>query len=209
MKTAKQQQRSGGEPAATERLGNVTFITRFLGRKRQAAAEAAEIARAVIDDDLTEAGDGVELLARGPELLRDGPLFAAWYIRYQLERELARSKRHRRALSVMVLTPVPSLGLVPSAETLNSAAEVARDVLRMTDLIGWLPPNRILVILPETDRDGAAAAVYRLSTKMHTRTLTTGQVRWVVTANFEGHNCATVDELLAAATEEVARTTAV
>jgi PleD family two-component response regulator len=113
-----------------------------------------------------------------------------------LAKELERARRHGRPLSVVVLTPIPSLGKEPGQEALAACAAAARKTSRVTDLIGWLPGNRILVILPETDKDGAAAAIYRLSTEMASRTLPLGHLRWVATSKVDAFEFATADELL-------------
>ncbi len=138
-------------------------------------------------------------------MLCDGSLLASWFIQYQLERELERARRHERPLSVVVLTPVPSLGQEPSAEALAACAAAARNSSRVTDLLGWLPGNRILVILPETDKDGAAAAIYRISTDMATRARSLGQLRWIATAKVDGFDYATADELVNAISAHLIR----
>jgi hypothetical protein len=55
-----------------------------------------------------------------------------------------------------------------------------------------------VLILPETDKDGASAAVYRISTEMSNRSRTHGQMRWVATARVDGFEFSLADELLAA-----------
>lgn len=157
-----------------------------------------------IDDQEAPAGDPAEeastepVGAVGPDVLYTGPLLSDWFVRYQLEREMDRSRRHGRPLSIVVLTPVPSLGNELNAEALMLSARAAAASSRTTDLVGWLPENRILLILPETDKDGATAAVYRLSTEMSSRTLSLGQLRWVATTWIDGFAYASADDLLAA-----------
>jgi GGDEF domain-containing protein len=114
------------------------------------------------------------------DILRDGPLLVAWFIVYELDKELRRASRHERPLSIMVLTPTPTLGREASEDARLLAAAAAQEGARSTDLIGWLEGGRILVIMPETDRDGAASAVHRWRDKMYARTLRSGAVRWRV-----------------------------
>jgi len=134
----------------------------------------------------------------GPHLLSDGPLFARWFILYELEKEMRRSARHDRPLSVMVLKPVPTLGSRPSEAALIHAAESARRSARSTDLIGWLAEGGIIVIMPETDRDGANAAVDRWRNEMYVSSMRFGAVRWHVATNVYAGNFESVDALLEA-----------
>jgi GGDEF domain-containing protein len=62
------------------------------------------------------------------------------------------------------------------------AAEAATAVARNTDLIGWLPGERIIVIMPETDEDQARAAAFRWRNEMYSRTSHLGGLRWNATA---------------------------
>jgi hypothetical protein len=140
----------------------------------------------------------------GPHLLMDGVLYADWYILYELQKELERARRHERPLSILILTPAPSLGEHPSQEALEVAAAAAMKCARPTDLVGWLPDNRILVVLPETDKDGAASAGYRWRTEMYTRTLGVGALRWLVTACANPFEYDLVDDMLRGATDLVA-----
>lgn len=143
------------------------------------------------------------VLALGPRVLFDGPLLNDWFIRYQLEREIERAGRHCRPLSVVVMTPV-STGAAPvGADALAAAAAATISSARVTDLIGWLSGDRILVILPETDRDGAAAAAYRLTSEMSRQCLNQGRVRWTVTAKADGHTYESAEQLVDAVAAEV------
>jgi hypothetical protein len=149
------------------------------------------------------------VLALGPRVLLDGPLLSDWFIRYQLEREIERAVRHGRPLSVVVMTPVPT-GTAPlDADALAAAAAATISSARATDLIGWLSGKRILVILPETDRDGAAAAAYRLTSEMSRQRLNQGRARWTVTAKADGHTYESAEELLDVVAAEVKRAQAV
>lgn len=145
------------------------------------------------------------VLALGPRVLFDGPLLSDWFIRYQLQREIERAGRHGRPLSVVVMTPVPTGAGMLSADALAAAAAATISSARATDLIGWLSGNRILVILPETDRDGAAAAAYRLTSEMSRQRLNQGRARWTVTAKADGHTYESAEELLGVVAADVRR----
>jgi hypothetical protein len=103
------------------------------------------------------------------------------------------------------MTPV-STGPAPlEADAYAAAAAAAISAARVTDLIGWLSDHRILVILPETDRDGAAAAAYRLTSEMSRLGSNQGRTRWTVTAKADGHTYESAEELLDVVAAEVKR----
>jgi hypothetical protein len=141
----------------------------------------------------------------GARVLFDGPLLNDWFIRYQLEREIQRAGRHSRPLSVVVMTPVHTGPALLDTDALAAAAAAAISSARATDLIGWLSGNRILLILPETDRDGAASAAYRLISEMSRQRLNQGRARWTVTAKADGHTYESAEELLDVVAAEVKR----
>ncbi|HZP57647.1 MAG TPA: hypothetical protein VFC53_08830 [Dehalococcoidia bacterium] len=163
---------------------------RLLSRK------PAEDEEARPEPELVEAAPEPAAPQPGPEVLRDGPLLARWFIVYELEKELKRAARHERPLSVMVLVPTPTLGEAPSPESVLRAAHAAQSAARSTDLIGWLPGNGILVVMPETDKDGAAAAVNRWRDAMYTSTMRLGAVRWRVATSVNAWEYQTAAALL-------------
>lgn len=171
---------------------------------RQQDDKDAEAAQRAFEDAVEDAAHDL-VLALGPGVLSDGPLLKDWFIRYQLEREIERAGRHARPLSVVVITPVPTGAALLDADALAAAAEAAMSSARATDLIGWLSDNRILVILPETDRDGAAAAAYRLTSEMSRQRSNQGRTRWAVTAKADGHTYESVEQLLDVVAAEVRR----
>lgn len=172
---------------------------------RKGTVQAEQVQSEGSDDEIPgNAGEPARPQPPGPHLLMDGALYAEWFILYELEKELERARRHERPLSILILTPVPSLGEHPSGHALQVAAAAAMRCARPTDLIGWLPDNRILVVLPETDKDGAAAAGYRWRTEMYTRTLAVGALRWLVTTCANPFDYEHVDDLLEGAQDLVA-----
>ena len=163
---------------------------RILRRRPQDEIEADLI------DAEAEADAAAPAEEPGPHLLSDGPLLARWFILYELDKEMRRAKRHERPLSIMVLMPVATLSQ-PAEQSLLAAAEAARRSSRVTDLIGWLPSGGILVVMPETDKDGAAAGVSRWRNEMYTSTMRTGAVRWQVATSVNAGEYDSTDALLA------------
>jgi hypothetical protein len=176
--------------------------------ERPHGGKDAEIAQEVFEEAVDAAARDL-VLSLGPRVLFDGPLLNDWFIRYELNREIERAGRHGRPLSVVVMTPVPTGAAPLDADALAAAASVAISSARATDLIGWLSGNRILVILPETDRDGAASAAYRLISEMSRQRLNQGRTRWTVTAKADGHTYESAEQLLDTVAAEVVREQAV
>ena len=71
-----------------------------------------------------------------------------------------------------LMNSVPTLGHELDSVALETAATAARSVARSTDLLGALAEGRILIVMPETDKDGAAAAVSRWRGEMSMRCIT-------------------------------------
>jgi len=170
-------------------------MTKWLDRQHQ--AREPEFSKEAFEEAVEGAAREL-VLELGPQVLFSGPLLSEWFIRYQLDREIARAARHARPLSVVVMTPVATGPGQLSADALDAAAAVATEFSRVTDLAGWLSGNRILLILPETDRDGAAAAAYRLTSDMSRQASNQGRARWTVTARADGHTYGSADDLLSA-----------
>ena len=80
--------------------------------RRQQAEPIEELP--LIDDEEAVEDEAPAEPEYGPDVLREGPLLARWFILFELEREMKRASRHERALSIMVLMPFPTLGYVPS-----------------------------------------------------------------------------------------------
>lgn len=156
-------------------------------------------------EEAVDAAARERVLELGVRVLFNGPLLNDWFIRYQLEREIERARRHGRPLSVVVVAPLPTAGTPLDADALEAAAAATISSARSTDLIGWLSGNRILVIMPETDRDGAAAAAYRLISEMSRQRLNQGRARWTATAKADGHTYESAEQLLDVVAAEVKR----
>ena len=115
---------------------------------------------------LTELSERLEIHARFDELLQ---VANRRYFDQRLGEEVARSFRGEEPLSVLVvdLDFFPNYGNVlglPAADTCLQAVTqaVAGAMKRTTDLVARLGPHRLTVMMPETDRHGAAQAAQRV-----------------------------------------------
>jgi hypothetical protein len=134
-----------------------------------------------------------------PPILRDGVLLGRWYILYRLAEWMKLARRYHRPLSIVVASPVLLPGQPLAEEALESGAAAARLVAKDTDLVGWLEGGRILVIMPETPRIGAASAVFRWRNEINLRT----KRKWRFAIIDDVHQYGTADELLQAAAEQL------
>ena len=118
----------------------------------------------------------------GPDLLKDGPLFASWYLVYRLDAEMERARRYGRPLAVaQAVTPAVST-VREDKEALAAATEAAQTVARSTDLLGRIGEDRILMLMPETTETEAEAAVSRWQNEMWLRSRKFGGLKWHITA---------------------------
>ena len=132
------------------------------------------------------------------------PNYAA--IRAELEREIARSARHRRPMSCAFIDldhfkrVNERHGHLDGSTTLTEVAAILQGGVRIGDMIGRYGGDEFLAILPDTDHDAACALADRLRTTLSTTPLTrafgplsasVGVAQW--------HPGVTADEMLAAA----------
>jgi two-component system, cell cycle response regulator len=129
------------------RVGNCIY--RFLSGGNVEAEYHEEIYRLSIIDALTDIANKRHLLEF-------------------LDRELARSARHRRPLA-LVLFDIDlfkqvndELGHLAGDNTLRELAAAVRAVIRTEELFARYGGEEFAVVLPETDRDGALAAAERI-----------------------------------------------
>jgi PleD family two-component response regulator len=116
---------------------------------------------------------------REERAIRDGVLLARWFILYELDREIERSRRHGRPLSVAVLKPeFPPLDDGRNDPAVELAAQSARAVARTTDLIGWLAGGAFIVVMPETTAEQATLAASRWRDEMYQRSEQLSNTRW-------------------------------
>jgi len=135
-----------------------TALDRTLDRAGEFGAVMAACMRGAASDQIPEAAsrsdDGGCL--SGPEILR------------ALSSEIARCERHRRPLSVCVIglngSSAAGLdGAAPARErTLAAVGRGLQACLRPYDAVGRLGRDEFLVVMPETPRPGADAAVRHL-----------------------------------------------
>lgn len=134
----------------------------------QAVAVAAFIAMAWRVGAIREAEDGPTIAALGPAQAavlasdrrrptfdRETGLCANWYFRLRAEEEIARATRYGQAFTVMSLVGA-------SHEALDVPRLSLKHWLRQVDFAGDLG-NAIAIILPNTDRQGAATVMDRLT----------------------------------------------
>ena len=149
-----------------------------------------------------EAETPAQPVAIGPDLLKDGPLFASWYLVYRLDAEMERARRYGRPLAVaQAVTPSIST-LREDPEALAAATEAAQTVARSTDLLGWIGEDRILMIMPETTETEAEVAVSRWQNEMWLRSRKFGGLKWHITALPDPLGCDSAAQFIAQVTEE-------
>lgn len=134
----------------------------------------------------------------GPEVLQDGPIYAQWYVLHRLEEEVRRARRYLRPLSILVAKPRVLPGELSASLSVEVAAEAAQSVSRSTDLLGWLSPDAILIIMPETIGREMEAAVSRWRNFMWVRSRDKGGQEWDVVA-VETGEAETAEDILRAA----------
>jgi hypothetical protein len=99
-----------------------------------------------------------------------------------LEGEVARAARHSRFLSVVIANPklLPDERL--SRREAAAAADAVTELLRRSDHAGWLDELTLLLVLPETDRNQAEAAAFRIRAEL-TRRSTARVINWQAAAH--------------------------
>jgi diguanylate cyclase (GGDEF)-like protein len=114
------------------------------------------------------------------------------------EREIQRSRRYCRPLSVLVLdvdhfkAVNDSFGHAAGDETLKAIIRVAVSRLRDTDLLGRLGGEEFGVLLPETDLDGARDLAERLRTAIAAQPVAIGETEVRATVSI---GCASLAEV--------------
>jgi hypothetical protein len=137
-------------------------------------------------------------------VLKDGVLYARWYILRRLDEEVERARRYQRPLSIAVAAPMLIPGETPTALELEVAAAAARAAARSTDLLGWMASDSILMIMPETLPDGARSAVFRWREDMRVHTRGVGGHLWRAVAIQDAHSYESAEQLVRAAAERLA-----
>jgi hypothetical protein len=138
-----------------------------------------------------------------PSVLRDGRLLAEWYILHRLDEELERSRRHDRPLSVIVVAPMLLSGERPTSLELEVAAAAASAASRSSDLLGRLGRDSILMIMPETSREGARVAAFRWRSDMSLHGRRVGAHKWEAVIMENLGDFETGEQLIRAATDRL------
>ena len=123
-------------------------IAWYVGLSQRIDAEPAHIIE-------TSAAQATALGAdrRRPTFDRDTGLYANWYFRLRVEEEIARATRYGQPLTVLCL--------IGSSEALQTPRRALKRWLRQVDFAGDLG-DVIAVVLPNTNRDGAATLAQRI-----------------------------------------------
>lgn len=82
-------------------------------------------------------------------------LYAYWYLQMRAEEEMSRAGRYQKPLSIASFWCSSKAVIDRATETLGSA-------LRATDLAAYLGNGHFVVLLPETNAEGAAIVVERV-----------------------------------------------
>ncbi len=105
-------------------------------------------------------------------------------LKFHLQKELSRAKRHHIHLSTLAFTIVnvrPQEKLPPDkkikkAELLQAAYQRLVEIARESDIIGELTPDTMTVILPMATREEARLALRRINKSLHDAALEVGGV---------------------------------
>jgi diguanylate cyclase (GGDEF)-like protein len=126
--------------------------------------------------------------------------------RAELEREIARSARHRRPTSCAFVDldhfkrVNDRHGHLHGSTTLTEVATILRAGVRVGDTIGRYGGDEFLAILPDTDHDAACALADRLRATLSATPLTRASEPLSASVGVaQWHPGATADEMLAAA----------
>jgi GGDEF domain-containing protein len=138
-------------------------------------------------------------------VLKEGPLYARWYILHRLEEEMERARRYDRPVAViMVATAPPIPGEARNAPALEAAVETAQAMARSIDLLGWYSGDSFLTIMPETTQADAEAAVSRWRNEMWLRSRAFGGQKWRVAALASSDQFASAEQFAQAVKEHLA-----
>ena len=110
-------------------------------------------------------------------------IFPRGTILFFLKKEVARAWRYKVPFSTITLTivnimpkkPVPP-GTIKKDEVYIGIMERLAKIMRETDLIGFLDENKILMMLPMTNENGANCALRRFLEALHAKPLTINNI---------------------------------
>lgn len=116
------------------------------------------------------------------------------YIDERLEQELERAKRYGRPFSILIMdldhfkSVNDTYGHAMGDQTLKTLSELLRKELRDCDIAGRMGGEEFLVILGETEKEGAAQIAERLRQKIEQTTIIKDHTSIRITASF-GLSC--------------------
>ncbi|MBF6601044.1 MAG: hypothetical protein IVW36_11095 [Dehalococcoidia bacterium] len=87
----------------------------------------------------------------------------------RLHEELDRARRYKRVFSVLTFEEVPASDGLPIHVKMARALEAMFAVVRVSDLIARPYDDTLVVVLVETDRRGAADALFRIRQRIANR----------------------------------------
>ena len=190
--------------------GHIVWVQLNVSLARDAAGQAMYFIAQI--QDITDRRDFEERLKQ--MALRDylTGLYNRRGFEHELDRELAKARRYRRAGAVLMIdldefkAVNDTLGHKAGDELLTGIARVLEDRLRKTDILGRLGGDEFAVVLPEVSADQAAtvAAALKSAIAGHTQLLIGKHLRGTASigfVTFDGSQNA--DDILAAADAEM------
>lgn len=84
------------------------------------------------------------------------------YMRSRLSEEIARSDRHGHPSSLIVFEAVPSSDGLPVQRKLRAAIDAISARVRPSDVLARLHDDTVMLLLTETERQGAQDALIRI-----------------------------------------------
>ena len=120
-------------------------------------------------------------------------LYRWWVFRDRVLEEIARAERQQRNLALVLLEPGDLID-VPDDEARLQAANVLRRTVRNGDVFAQFDEDRFVVMLPETDANGARTAADRLLSDL--RSPEEHSLRWRAALVMYPKHGATPDELI-------------
>lgn len=113
-------------------------------------------------------------------------LYRPWYLHEQLRLELARARRYKRAMSVVILESDNG----GDDHLTRAFAEGLTSTCRNSDVVARLGATEFCAVLPDTNEEGAAQLIERLRRRIHDLVFITG------ITTFTGDGQTTSEQLL-------------
>lgn len=88
------------------------------------------------------------------------------YLQSRVNEEMARAQRHGHPFSLLIFEAVPATDGVPVRRKIDRTIELLLGRLRPSDVVARAFEDMIVVLLTETDADGAKDALFRLRSRL-------------------------------------------